>query len=81
MALDCKYTNNTLINFSMNEKGEPLRRKVLKLHRQFAHPYPDRLINLLKDSGNEDKSIFDIVTDVSVNDTKRVLYVLLLVFH
>ena len=67
LVLDCKHTQSVLVNFKLHDKGESLRRKVLKLHRQFAHPYPDRLINLLKDSGVDDKSVFDVVKDVSTN--------------
>ena len=36
---------------------EKLKQKVEKLHKQFAHPYPDRLKKLIKDSGIEDENI------------------------
>ena len=46
---------------------EANRKKILKLHRQFAHPKPDKLIELIRKSGVSDKVIEDTVTNVSDN--------------
>ena len=42
-------------------------KKILKLHKQFAHPKPEKLIDLIRKSGVCDKKISDIVQSVSKN--------------
>ena len=67
MALDCKHTQSVLFNFKLSDEGDALNKKIRKLHLQFAHPNPDKLINLLKDAGITDTSIFNLVKTVSSN--------------
>ena len=44
-----------------------LSSKISKLHRQFAHPHPDRLKKLLRDSGISNSAVFDCIQTVSDN--------------
>lgn len=48
---------------SLDEKS--LEKNALKLHRQFAHPPPDRLKRLVKDSGMKDQKILPFIDKVS----------------
>ena len=41
--------------------------KISKLHKQFAHPNPDKLIDLIRNSGITDKKIEDTVKAISNN--------------
>ena len=41
--------------------------KISKLHKQFAHPSSDKLIELIRNSGISDKKIEDMVTTISDN--------------
>ena len=43
------------------------RKKILKLHKQFSHPHPDKLQTLLKNAGNVSKETMDTVVDISKN--------------
>ena len=37
----------------------------MKLHKQFAHPNPERLINLLKEADVHDDSVFETIKEIS----------------
>ena len=41
--------------------------KISKLHKQFAHPTPEKLIDLIRNSGIVDKKIEDTVKEISKN--------------
>ena len=47
--------------------GSDLKNKVTKLHRQFAHPTADRLINLIKNAGTADTKVFDTIREITSN--------------
>lgn len=64
MIPDCKETQNVLFNFQLPDQGDSLLKKVRKLHLQFAHPLPSKLISLLKDSGIDNEAVFDAVRTV-----------------
>ena len=69
-AISNKYTQTILFNFKMCGKdvtNEDLKKKVLKLHKQFAHPHPDRLLNLLKEADIHNSSVFELVKEVSAS--------------
>ena len=51
--------------FGMYSDLDDLKRKVTKLHTQFAHPHPDRLIKLVKDSGIDDPKVVSAIKEVS----------------
>ena len=38
-----------------------------KLHRQFSHPIAERLINLLKSSGNTDETLFQSIKELDIS--------------
>ena len=69
LSMSSKHTQTVLFNFKLHENGSTdeslLKKKVLKLHKQFAHPHPDRLIKLLKEADIDDSTVFDLVKDVS----------------
>ena len=70
LALTNKHTQNIMFNFRIGTNStdmDELKRKVIKLHKQFAHPHPNRLINLLKDAHVDSKVVFDMVKDVSAS--------------
>lgn len=67
MEIDCKHTQSILFNFQMTDTGDALAKKVKKLHIQFAHPNPERLINLLRDAGIDDSSVFDLVKSITAD--------------
>ena len=46
---------------------DELTKKVLKLHTQFAHPHPEKLIKLVKDSGIENEGVAEVIRTVSSN--------------
>ena len=50
-----------------NDTPDGIRQKVLKLHKQFAHPYPNRLKKLVKDSGIDDENINKVIDEISNN--------------
>ena len=41
------------------------RKKITKLHKQFAHPHADKLKNLIKVAGTSSKYVLDMVQDVT----------------
>lgn len=47
--------------------GNEEKKKVLKLHKQFAHPNPEKLKTLIRNSGVHDKVIETLVDEVSQN--------------
>ena len=60
------YAQRILLNSAFQgNSDEEIRKKALKLHRQFAHPPPSRLKNLLQDSGVKDKKVFEYIDLVS----------------
>ena len=92
----CKLINN--VNAGSNEnillvnKNQKSKRAIaLKLHRQFTHPTPDKLVKLLNSAGqpwNEDQQLEDLINDIS-NECKFIAdlhldqllgYLLLLLF-
>ena len=56
-------SNNILINVS----DENVNKVANKLHRQFGHPHPNKLIKLVKDSGRGNKMLYDAIMKVSNN--------------
>ena len=45
--------------------GEKDKHKIaVKLHRQFAYPKPDKLINLLRNAGSDDNELFNVIQDL-----------------
>ena len=50
-----------------SDSNKSNHKKVLKLHKQFAHPAPDRLKRLIWDSGVKDTAIDKTVDEVSQN--------------
>lgn len=42
-----------------------LKRKVLKLHKQFAHPSPNKLSELVKNAGTDDEHVHDMIHEIS----------------
>ena len=42
-----------------------LKQKVIKLHKQFAHPLPDKLIKLVENSGVDDPNVSTVIREVS----------------
>ena len=47
------------------DTGEDFKAIAKKLHTQFAHPKPDKLIKLLKDGGHGHKYLIKEVKEVS----------------
>ena len=47
------------------EKPDESRIAIIKLHKQFAHPHPNRLKKLIRDSGVHDQCIMDLVQEIS----------------
>ena len=41
--------------------------KVLKLHKQFAHPAPEKLKKLIRNSGSDDPDVYRLVDEISKN--------------
>ncbi len=41
------------------------KKNIIKLHRQFAHPHPERLKKLIRDSGTASGEIMELVQQVS----------------
>ena len=71
LAITNKHTQTVMFNFRIGSNStdemDNLKKKVIKLHKQFAHPNPDRLINLLKDADVDNKAVFDMVKEVSLS--------------
>ena len=69
----CKLINNVTAGSNENillvNKNQKSKRDIaLKLHRQFAHPAPDKLVKLLNSAGqpwNEDQQLKDLINDIS----------------
>ena len=40
---------------------------VLKLHKQFAHPAPEKLKKLIRNSGSDDPDVYRLVDEISKN--------------
>lgn len=41
------------------------KKKILKVHKQFAHPAPDKLKSLLRDAGIKDKKLLNLVDEIT----------------
>lgn len=54
-----------LMNSSVTTSDTESKNKALKLHRQFAHPPPERLKKLLRDSDITDKKLLKFIDQVS----------------
>ena len=67
MDVNNKHTDTILLNTNLGVDTVADRKKIIKLHRQFAHPSAEKLIKLLKESGIENKDLFKLVNEVSVN--------------
>ena len=48
-------------------KDQKLPEMAVKLHKQFAHPHPERLISLLDKSNYKNKELNDLIREVSKN--------------
>ena len=67
MNIHNKHTDMILLNTNFGKDKDADRKKVIKLHRQFAHPSAEKLIKLLKEAGVKDQNLFKLVTEVSVS--------------
>ena len=56
-----------LFTLPINEEDDATecRKKITKLHKQFAHPHADKLKNLIKVAGTSSKYVLDMVQDVT----------------
>ena len=55
-------SESTVSNVTLIASGEEDKHKIaLRLHRQFAHPKPDKLITLLKNAGSDDDELFNVI--------------------
>ena len=60
------FVDAILLSSSLDcDSTEDKKKKVLKLHRQFAHPPAHRLKKLLSDAGVDDKSVLATVDEVT----------------
>ena len=62
---DNTLVSQTLFTSPISSDDENSRRKVLKLHKQFAHPSSERLKQLIQNSGVKDDKIFNLVDEIS----------------
>ena len=60
-------TIKILFTSPINEEDDDTecRKKITKLHKQFAHPHADKLKNLIKVAGTSSKYVLDMVQDVT----------------
>ena len=67
LNINDKHTNDILFSFKIDENisADDLKKKVTKLHRQFAHPTADKLIKLLKSANIENKDAFDTLRNIT----------------
>ena len=63
LGTDCEEV--LLINNNMSDKEK--RDTLMKLHKQFGHKPPDKLISLLKSAGTIDAKVPSIVKDICSN--------------
>ena len=67
--IDEPYTPSTqkvLFTSPLQEGNlDDCRKKILKLHKQFSHPHPDKLKTLIKQAGDATQDMLDMVTDVT----------------
>ena len=67
--IDEPYTSSTqkvLFTSPLQEGNlDDCRKKILKLHKQFSHPHPDKLKTLIKQAGDATQDMLDMVTDVT----------------
>ena len=68
-SANCPELNHILFSTPIQPDDDHCERKISKLHKQFAHPAPDKLKKLLRDSGIVDESILKSVDDVSAKCT------------
>ena len=62
-----KHTAKVLFSYKFDDEQESNYKKIVKLHRQFCHPKPESLYNLIKTSGTDDPSIRKICQEVYSN--------------
>ena len=55
-------------------EGSSLKKNAIKLHLLFGHALGNRIIQLLKDAGNNDENIFKIVNDVEECDICKIYH-------
>ena len=55
------------VNLMSSVKDQKLPEMAIKLHKQFAHPHPERLISLLDKSNYKNKELNDLIREVSKN--------------
>ena len=66
MDIEQPHVQRILLNSPFQgNSDEEVKKKALKLHRQFTHPPPSRLKKLLQDSGVKDKNVFKHIDLVS----------------
>ena len=69
VPLQCDKNSNTRVKHIMFSSplndDNSVEKKILKLHKQFAHPSSERLLKIVKDSGITDKNIHEVIKDVS----------------
>ena len=55
-------SESTVSDVTLTASGEEDKHKIAtKLHRQFAHPKPDKLITLLRNAGSDDDELFNVI--------------------
>ena len=60
------YENRVLFSIPLDSSDPKYKSKIVKLHKQFAHPDSDRLKGLLKNTGvSDDQVLLDCVDDVT----------------
>ena len=58
-------SESTVSNVTLIASGEEDKHKIsVKLHGQFAHPKPDKLITLLRNAGSDDDELFNVINDL-----------------
>ena len=64
--IENKHTSRVLFSFKFDNDPKTDYKKVVKLHRQFCHPKPDALYDLIKTSGTHSSEIHKMCQDVYI---------------
>ena len=62
----CLCTKSNVVLYSHNQKDPDKKRVAAKLHKQFGHPRPKQLKELIKMAGKEDKVLFKEIDNLAV---------------
>ena len=60
----CFCTQSNVVLHSLNFKDSDKKRVATKLHKQFGHPRPKQLKELIKTAGKEDKELFKEIDEI-----------------